>query len=167
MAGMPAFLVGFLVWQDDGLVLRQFLARDYSEEPAMLERAWELLDGVSTLVTFNGASFDIPFIEDRAAASGLAPRRLGPRHVDMLHESRRRWKGVLPNCKLQTLERFVCGHLRHGDIPGDLIPAVYHEFVRTGDARQMEVILHHNALDLLTLAELTIYVLQNREVDGL
>ncbi|NIA21869.1 MAG: hypothetical protein GWP05_07895 [Anaerolineaceae bacterium] len=50
---------------------------------------------------------------------------------------------------------------------GDQIPAVYHEFVRTKDARQMKIVLHHNALDLLTLAELTVLVLQGCEVDGL
>jgi len=167
MIGMTVFLVGMLAWRGGRLVMVQFLARDYSEERAMLARSWDFLDEVSTLVTFNGLSFDVPYIEDRAAATGLRPRSLGASHVDMLHESRRRWKAILPNCRLQTLERFICGRLRRGDIPGDQIPAVYHEFVRTKDARQMEIVLHHNALDLLTLAELTVSVLQGREVDGL
>ncbi len=167
MIGMPVFMVGLLLWREGRLVMVQLLARDYSEEQAMLGRCWELLDEVSTLVTFNGLSFDVPYIEDRAAATGLGARRLEASQVDMLHESRRRWKGILPNCRLQTLERFICGRLRRGDIPGDQIPAVYHEFVRTKDARQMGIVLHHNALDLLTLAELTVLVLQGREVDGL
>jgi len=167
MLGMPCFLAGLLVWRQGRLVLVQVLARDYQEERAMLHRTWTLLDQVSTLVTFNGLSFDVPYIEDRAAATGLGLRALRADHVDLLHESRRRWRSVLPNCRLQTLERFICGRLRRGDIPGDQIPAVYHEFVRTHDARQMQVVLHHNALDLLTLAELTIRVLQGSEVDGL
>ena len=167
LAGMAVFLMGFLVWDGHRLVVRQFLARDYSEEPAALEATWKLLDGVAALVTFNGAAFDVPFIQDRAAAGGLAARRLAARHVDLLHESRRRWKGVLPNCKLQTLEHFICGRLRRGDIPGDLIPGVYHEFVRTRDARQLEMVIRHNALDLITLAQLAVCVLQNRDSSGL
>ncbi|MBN2584107.1 MAG: ribonuclease H-like domain-containing protein [Planctomycetes bacterium] len=167
MLGMPCFLAGLLVWRDERLVLVQVLARDYHEERAMLDRTWAMMDQVSTLVTFNGLSFDVPYIEDRAAATGLGLRSLKADHVDLLHESRRRWRGMLPNCRLQTLERFICGRLRRGDIPGDQIPSVYHEYVRTADARQMQVVLHHNALDLLTLAELTVCILQGREADGL
>lgn len=166
-AGMPVFQLGLLLWDGDRLVIRQFVARDYSEEAAMLARAWEAIDRLSVLVTFNGASFDVPFIEGRAAATGLGHRCLGAAHVDLLHEARRRWKSVLPNCRLQTLERFICGRLRSGDIPGDLIPSVYHEFVRTGDARQIETVLRHNAQDLVTLAEIAVTVLQNRTLDGL
>ena len=64
----------------------------------------------------------------------------------------------LPNCKLQTLERFVCRRLRRDDIAGSQIPREYHQFVRTGDARQLCSILQHNALDLLTLAELSLRI---------
>ena len=165
MAGMQVFQIGLLRWHHGGVWIEQFVARDYSEEAALLARAWETVDQAAVLVTFNGAAFDVPFIEDRSAASGLGSRRLGARHVDLLHEARRRWRPVLPNCKLQTLERFICGRLRSGDIPGDLIPGVYHEFVRTGDARQMERVLYHNAHDLITLAELMVCVLQNRDGD--
>lgn len=163
LAGMPVFQVGLLGWRDGTVVIRQFMARDYSEEPALLARVWEALEPVGVLVTFNGASFDVPFLEDRSAATGLGPRRLGARHVDLLHEARRRWRGVLPNCRLQTIERFVCGRIRSGDIPGDLIPSVYHEFVRTGDARQIEAVLRHNAQDLVTLAEVAVCILQGRD----
>jgi uncharacterized protein YprB with RNaseH-like and TPR domain len=165
MAGMQVFEIGLLRWHQGGVWLEQFVARDYAEEAALLARAWEMVDQAEVLVTFNGVTFDVPFIQDRSAASGLGARRLRARHVDLLHEARRRWRKMLPNCRLQTLERFLCGRLRTGDIPGELIPGVYHEFVRTGDARQMERVLYHNAHDLITLAELMVMVLQNRDGD--
>ena len=72
----------------------------------------------------------------------------------MLHVCRRIWKKRLPNCKLQTLETFICKRRRHGDIPGSEIPDAYHEYVRSSDAWQMVDVLKHNLLDLLTMADL-------------
>lgn len=80
--------------------------------------------------------------------------------LDLLHHARRAWKTSLPNCRLQTLERYLCGRARFDDIPGHLIPAAYHEYVQTGDTRQVRRILHHNALDLLTLLQITLRVME-------
>ena len=77
-------------------------------------------------------------------------------HCDLLHHARRRWRDEMPNCKLQTLERLLCGRHRAGDIPGSEIPAAYADFVRSGNAVSMKAILHHNALDLVTLCHLSL-----------
>ena len=60
----------------------------------------------------------------------------------------------MPDCKLQTLETFVLARTRRGDIPGADIPAAYHDFVETGDAKLLADILHHNLLDLTTMGQL-------------
>ena len=75
-------------------------------------------------------------------------------HFDLLHEARRIWKKRLPDCKLQTLEQYICKRIRYGDIPGDRIADAYHAYVRTGNARQVATILKHNMLDLITLGDL-------------
>jgi uncharacterized protein YprB with RNaseH-like and TPR domain len=75
-------------------------------------------------------------------------------HCDLLHHARRKWRGEVPNCKLQTLERSICGRHRQGDLPGAQIPEAYHRFVRTGQRGQIRSILHHNAVDLITLLDL-------------
>jgi uncharacterized protein YprB with RNaseH-like and TPR domain len=75
-------------------------------------------------------------------------------HLDLLHEARRHYGRETPNHKLQTLEQIVCGRTREDDIPGAMIPAAYHEFVRTGNARTIGLILRHNLRDLLTMADL-------------
>lgn len=153
LGSSPLFLIGAMVYEDGELVVRQYLARDYSEEPATLALFHDLLDGRRIYVSFNGKSFDAPFLRARAAALGLALRE-PPCHLDLLYASRRRWKGELPNCKLQTLEHFICGRQRQGDVPSAMIPEVYHDFVRTGDASVMQGVMLHNKLDLITLAEL-------------
>ena len=45
-----------------------------------------------------------------------------------------------------------------GDLPGELIPYVYFEYLRTGEAFKLVPILHHNQIDILTLACLTAIV---------
>jgi len=157
LASTPVFLVGVMLWSGGALVTRQFFARNYAEERAIVAMFAELLQTKRMLVSFNGKSFDLPYIRARAAATRVPLAFDGP-HFDLLHVSRRAWKSQLPNCRLQTLEAHICGRHRGDDIPGHAIPQAYHDFIRTGDARQMARTLHHNKLDLITLAELMIHL---------
>lgn len=161
LAGAPIFLVGLVHHGPHGLVLAQLLARDYTEEQAVLHAFWQRTADKAVLASFNGKSFDWPTLQDRTAWHGLPARPPASRvHCDMLHHARRRWKGQLPDYRLQTLERYVCGRCRAGDIPGREIPRAYHQFVRSGDGTQIRAILHHNALDLVTLLQLAAALLQ-------
>ena len=149
----PLFLIGTMLWRDGGLVVRQYFARDYSEERPAIAMFLAESAGKRLLISFNGKSFDLPYVRVRAAATGVACE-LDPPHLDLLHTGRRIWKGRFDDCKLQTLERFVCGRTRTGDIPGWQIPRAYHDYVRTANAWQMVDCLEHNMLDLVTLADL-------------
>jgi uncharacterized protein YprB with RNaseH-like and TPR domain len=153
--GTPLFLAGFLAPVDDDFVIRQLFARDYSEEKALLVEARRSLAECSALVTFNGKSYDVPFIRERAAYHRMnLPSLDGKPHLDLLHWSRRRWKGSVSNCKLKTLEWEICRQRRWGDVPGDAIPGIYHRYVRTGDPYQLMPVFHHNVLDLVTMVDL-------------
>ena len=159
LSGAAIFLVGLMQYADGDLVFEQYLARDYAEEPAILQAFADRYAPARVLVTFNGKRFDMSLIRERSAFHGIElPRRRTP-HLDLLDESRKRWRRELPNCRLQTLERHLCHRRRVGDIPGAAIPDAYHRFVASGDARQMADILHHNLLDLLTMAQLVTAIL--------
>ena len=162
-AGTPLFLVGALCFADGDLVAHQLLARDYTEEAALLGHFSEMMSAAKILISFNGKSYDLPYIRDRSLFHRVA-FRLDHVHIDMLHEGRRLWRDRLPNCKLQTLERHLCKRVRHGDIPGHEIPDAYHRFVQTGNAAQIRDILHHNALDLVTMAELLVIISEGRDL---
>lgn len=150
---MPVFLIGTMECDDGEFRFRQYFARDYSEEAAIIAAFADRLKSSRVLVTFNGKSFDVPFLENRAAATDASFHRPSG-HLDLLHEARRRYRGELPNCKLQTLEHEICGRAREDDIPGRDIPAAYHDFIKTGDAVKIKAILLHNLYDLLTMADL-------------
>jgi hypothetical protein len=153
----PLFLVGLLSLDEGEPVLTQLLARHYGEEPAVLAEAARRLHAADLLVTYNGASFDVPYVRNRLRYHRLSAPRFAP-HLDLLPVARRRLGRSLGNCRLQTLERHLCGRERVGDIAGADIPQAYHDFVADGDAGRLRQIVNHNSLDLLTLAELTAHL---------
>ncbi|RYX83456.1 hypothetical protein EON83_14815 [bacterium] len=155
-ASNPLFLIGTMQFIGDEPRLQLYLARDFDEEKAVLEAFSKVVAG-KTLVTFNGKSFDWPFIEGRARRHKVNMPQPDS-HYDLLFSARRRYRTELPNCKLQTLEMGICKRGRKGDIPSSQIPERYHDFVdmyRAGQgAYLMAPVLFHCALDVLTMAEL-------------
>lgn len=137
----------------DAGVARQRFARNYAEERAVVAAVIDEIAGAGTLVTFNGRSYDIPFLRNRAAYHHL-PFPLPGDHVDLLHHCRRAWKGRFPDFRLQTLEKIFAAGDRVGDVPGEEIPGLYHSFVRRGFDPRMASVFRHNLRDVITLVRL-------------
>jgi len=149
----PIILLGLAHWQNNQVHVKQYLLRDIEEEPAALEAAFAHLNKSTAFVTFNGKSFDIPFLQERAAYYGmLFPTEVV--HFDLLHFSRKRWKDVFLNCRLQTLERSLFGIEREMDIPSALVPEFYEAFLTTGSPGLLVPIVEHNRQDVLSLVHL-------------
>jgi hypothetical protein len=153
LASSTVFLAGTMHWNGSDFVLRQYFARHYGEEAALLAALDQAARGFEFLVTFNGKSYDAPLLAGRSLVNGVE-LRLPPRHLDLLHAARRRWRGELPDCRLQTLEHHVCRRRRSGDVPGEEVPGLYHDFVRHGDAYRLVPVFHHNLLDVIAMAEI-------------
>ncbi|MCC6350658.1 MAG: ribonuclease H-like domain-containing protein [Candidatus Eisenbacteria bacterium] len=153
LAAAPVFLAGTMHWNGTDFVLRQYFARDYAEEPALLAAVSAQAGAFDLLVTFNGKSFDVPFLASRALTHGV-PLTLPRAHFDLLHASRRRWRLELPDCRLQTLESRVCRRRRTGDVPGSEVPGLYHDYVKRGDPWRLVPVFHHNLLDVITMADI-------------
>lgn len=153
--GTYAFLVGVGHIVPEGFRIRQFFMRDYSEEPSLLWALDEHLRRFDVLVTYNGKVYDQPLLETRYRLA-RAPCPLDRmRHLDLLYGARRLWKLRLESCRLADLEAQILGFEREGDLPGEMIPYVYFEYLRTREAFRIAPIFRHNALDILTLACLT------------
>ncbi|MCC6262209.1 MAG: ribonuclease H-like domain-containing protein [Bryobacterales bacterium] len=154
-AGSFAFLIGLGRVTDAGFLVHQFFLREPSEERSVLYRVAEKLGCCSTVVTYNGKAYDLPLLETRyRLARAAVPFETMP-HIDLLHACRRLWKLRFESCKLTHLEERVLGHERVGDVPGFLIPSLYANFLRFGDAGSLSPVFLHNALDILSLACLT------------
>lgn len=151
-SGTYAFLIGIGRITGDGFAVRQFFMREYAEERSMLLAVEEHLQQFDVLVTYNGKSYDAPLLETRYRMNRAQPPLAEMPHLDLLHGARRLWKLRVESCRLMQLEEQILGFYREGDIPGELIPYVYFEFVRSREACRVVPVLHHNAIDILSLA---------------
>jgi uncharacterized protein YprB with RNaseH-like and TPR domain len=156
--GTYAFLIGVGRITAEGFWVRQFFMREYAEERSLLAALESHLAQFDVLISYNGKSYDQPLLETRYRMTRHKPpfARLG--HLDLLHGARRLWKLRLESCRLIQLEQEILGVYREGDLPGELIPYVYFEYLRSREAQRLVPIFHHNAMDILTLACLTAIV---------
>ena len=157
-AGACAFLIGVGSIDSTGFRLRQFFLRDYADEPSLLARLSEHLAQFDVLITYHGKAFDQPLLEGRYRVARAAHPFGRLAHLDLLFGARRLWKLRLDSCRLADLENQILGVEREGDLPGEMIPYCYLEFLRTRQAFELIPIFHHNAIDILSLACLTAIV---------
>jgi uncharacterized protein YprB with RNaseH-like and TPR domain len=153
--GTYVFMVGLAYFRGERLLVRQFFMRHHAEEPAMLAALAQVLGRHEAIVTFNGKSFDVPQLVTRYTANRQRPMVPTEIHLDLLHPSRRFWREQLESCTLGTLERAVLGHSRASDVPSWMIPELYFQYLRGGDARAMAAVFEHNLHDVLSLVALT------------
>lgn len=151
-AGTVPFLVGIGSFEKEGFRVRQYLMRDYDEEPAVLRALHEEIEACQAVATYNGKRFDIPILDARFVLNRLRPRLSRLPHADFLVSARRFWREMLPECRLITVEARIFGRTREDDIPGEQIPYVYFDFLRGQRLDRMRPVLHHNADDIATLA---------------
>jgi uncharacterized protein len=151
--GTYAFIIGIGFWRGDEFIVRQYLMRDFNEEPAQLFAFAE--DYTGSLITFNGKCFDMPLLTNRFKLHKFELPFAGSDHLDMLFPSRRIWKRHLDSFKLSRLERDILGFARVDDIPSHLIPSLFFDYLQTRDETILHPILHHNRNDIISLYQLT------------
>jgi len=151
-AGTLAFLIGAASVTREGFVLKQWFIREHGEEASALHSLSAYLSDFDTLVSYNGRSYDQPLLETRYTLARQKTPFSRMEHLDLLYGARRLWKLRFESCRLVELERQILGHERVGDVPGEMIPQLYFDFLRTGRADRLKAVLEHNALDILSLA---------------
>jgi uncharacterized protein YprB with RNaseH-like and TPR domain len=154
-SGTCAFLIGVGSIDGEGFRVRQFFMRDYCEEPSMLHSLAAYLARFEVLITYNGKSFDQPLLETRYTMCRARHPFASMEHLDLLYGARRLFKLRLESCRLVNLEYRILGLERDADVPGELIPYYYFEYLRSRQAFRLIPVFHHNVLDIVSLACLT------------
>jgi len=153
LKGVPLILIGVARVENNKILVEQYLLRNLEEESAAIEAFLSHMDENTVFVSFNGQTFDIPYIKERMRHLGIKGN-IQRYHLDLLHFSRRTWKEKLPNCKLQTIEKHLFNFEREDDVPSSMVPSFYKTYNETGNMGPLIPIVEHNREDVVTLARI-------------
>ncbi len=134
----------------DGVEVMCFVQGDNLDElPACLER-------FPLLITYNGATFDLPFLRQQLGIP------LDQAHLDLRYVlAALGYRGGLKACERALgLDR---GEL--ADVDGYLAVLLWHDYQRSGDPRVLETLLAYNVADVLNLAALAPSVVNRKIAD--
>ena len=151
LSNVPIILIGVAEVKGNDIVCSQYFLRNYTEESSIIEAYLTHLDEDSVHVTFNGKTFDVPFIKNRCIYNRI-DANLDLAHLDLMYFAKNLWSDDLPNCKLQTIEREMFGLEREGDVPGQYIPGYYKSYLENENIGPVVPIIEHNAQDVISLA---------------
>ena len=150
-AGQPLVVAGIArLGSDNTITIDQYVVRDFPDELALLVEVRRHVAEHRVLVTYNGKTFDLPFLSGRSAYYGIGLKP-PPVHFDLLHFCRRAWRDALEGCSLRSIEESILGISRETDLPGELVPEFYYEYLRTGNAGFLKPIVDHNRQDVASL----------------
>ena len=151
LSNVPIILIGVAEIKNDKIIASQYFLRDYIEEPNIIESYMNHLDEDSIHVTFNGKTFDVPFIKNRCIYNRM-DHNLDLPHLDLMYFAKNLWKDMLPNCQLQTIEEEIFNITRIDDVPGQYIPGYYDTYLSTNNIGPVVPIIEHNCQDIISLA---------------
>ena len=157
-ASSHVFLIGTICRTEHGWQLTQYLAERTSEEPELLAAFLADAASFSTLIHFNGTTFDLPYINARTRACHLPI--LYDDTSDLifsidLYQRLRRLKKLsgYAHMKQKDLEAFA-GWQREDTLTGKHLIAMFHAYEKTSDPELRRLMLLHNHDDLVGMTRL-------------
>ena len=142
------YLIGCVFKDNDHWKFRQWFLESHNEEPEVLRDFAKFLTTFDTIIHFNGATFDIPYMNKKYA------RYKQPSPFERL-ESIDIYKCISPykkylvldSLKQKSCEQFL-GLFREDPFSGGELIQLYKAYTETFDKRLLEVLLLHNREDL-------------------
>ena len=139
----------------DGSGLVQYFTESPSSEDFTISQILNEIADCDCLITFNGNSFDIPFVLTRARKYGLADKLPLTRNLDVYRLLKSYWQLAprMESLRQKAVEQALGIDWQRTDmIGGGECISLYNSYIRTGAAEPKELILLHNADDVRQLA---------------
>lgn len=148
------YSIGILLFKNSEMEIVQLFANSLSEEVEVLQGFLEYCKGKTQLISFNGKSFDTPFLEKSYHQYGIKCPITELPQLDLFKmiQSRRKFY-QLPSYKLKECERFL-GIQREDVYTGGELIYVYLEYMEHPTEEAKALLLQHNFEDLLYLPSL-------------
>lgn len=156
--GNKIILTACLIPNSTGVTITQFLAENSYEEDRVIMATMNFLkdESVDYLITYNGASFDIPFMKQRLATKNL-PYVLNMYEFDLYNfiRSNTGLKSQIGSLSQKNVERhFGISSNRKDVISGRESVKLFAEYAINQDSVIEKIILTHNREDVLQLCHL-------------
>lgn len=121
------------------------------DEILVLKELSKILETVDIIYTYNGSTFDIPFITKKLKIHNIKNRIRDVVHIDLIKQIRSNKLSLnLENYKLKTVEKHL-GIYREDSISGAESVELYNEYIKTNSPALEKTILKHNFEDVLYL----------------
>ncbi len=148
-------LIGFARFDKKGrFVLNQLFIDDPSEEAEMLSIFHRIATSSGFFVTYNGNSFDLPFLNTRMKKHSQNQSLDSFYNVDIMRILQTKHFNLpIPNYKLKTVEKYM--EISRTDcISGKESVELYESYISTKDPFIQSKILLHNSDDIINLFKL-------------
>ena len=149
------YLIGAMYFDEGKWMYAQWFADNYNDEANVIMAFQKFIKDYDCLIHFNGNSFDIPFVKERAEKYNIDLDLDRLKSVD-IYKDISSLKNILnlPNLKQKTLEKAI-GIKRSDPFSGGELVEVYKEYVRTKDQKLIYPLLLHNREDVLYMGKIT------------
>lgn len=156
--GNKIILTACLIPNSKGVTITQFLAENPYEEDRVIMATMDFLkdESIDYLITYNGASFDIPFMKQRLATKNL-PYVLNMYEFDLYNfiRSNTGLKSQIGSLSQKNVEQhFGISSNRKDVISGRESVKLFAEYAINQDSVIEKIILTHNREDVLQLCHL-------------
>lgn len=148
-------LISLLTCDENGINVQQFLAEDFYEEKRVLKASIDYLKekGIDYLISYNGASFDVPFVKAR-----MDELRMGEDFsyynfdVYSFLKKQTRLSSITASLRQKEVENYLgIGKNRKDTISGRESARLFRDYALNGDGITEKLILTHNREDVVQL----------------
>ena len=147
-------LIGIVYNENNKTIIKQFFSSNEDDEKELLLTFVNEIKPFTNHITFNGVTFDIPFLNSRLKKHKIDFSLNKDDDIDILRLIKPyKEKLSLIDCKLKTIERYI-GINRDDTISGKESVELYNKFKNTQDKNLKDKILLHNYDDIYYLSQM-------------
>ncbi len=149
------YIIGYAIIENDRLNITLLFNDDGCSEPEMLEAFSKEVSNHKIIVTYNGDTFDLPYIKEKYRQFEI-PCIISDKESFDIYRYIRKYKKILhmESMKQSDIEALM-GIKRASFISGGELINIYKEYLKTKNHKLLNLLITHNKDDIYGLANIT------------